>query len=80
MHKAKSTASEAQRTRILKALARRPHTSYELRKLGCYQCPARIIELRRQGYEISTERVSIWDDEGCRHDGVALYTLTGDKA
>ncbi|WP_447918163.1 helix-turn-helix domain-containing protein [Achromobacter aegrifaciens] len=71
----KSTSGAAQRIRILEALALRPHTSYELRKLGCYQANTRVLELRRQGYDISTERVSIWDDEGYRHDGVALYAL-----
>ncbi|MBO9357102.1 hypothetical protein GG851_24185 [Bordetella petrii] len=54
MRKDKSTSGQAQRERILKALASRPHTSYELRKLGCYQCPTRIIELRRMGHNIST--------------------------
>ncbi|OAD17024.1 helix-turn-helix domain-containing protein [Achromobacter insolitus] len=71
----KSTSCAAQQHRILEALTMRPHTSYELRKLGCYQAPARIIELRRRGHKISTKRVTIWDDEGFRHDGVALYTL-----
>ena len=77
MDKSKSTSGEAQRQRILKALAQRPHSSYELRKIGCYQAPTRIIELRRLGYDISTERISIWDDEGYRHSGIALYTLRG---
>lgn len=76
----KSTSGAAQRIRILQALALRPHTSYELRKLGCYQANTRVLELRRQGYHISTERVSIWDDEGYRHDGVALYALHGGGA
>jgi hypothetical protein len=75
MRKEKSTSGEAQRDRILKALALRPHSSYELRKMGCYQAPTRIIELRRMGFDISTQRISIWDDEGYRHDGIALYTL-----
>lgn len=77
MRQSKSTSAEAQRDRIIKALKRRPHNSYELRKLGCYQCPTRIIELRRAGYDISTERVSIWDDEGYKHNGIALYALHG---
>lgn len=77
MRNNKSTSGAAQRDRILKALARRPHNSYELRKMGCYQCPTRIIELRRMGYDISTTRISIWDDEGYQHSGVALYSLEG---
>lgn len=75
MRKEKLTSCEAQRGRILKALELRPHSSYELRKMGCYQAPTRIIELRRKGFNITTERISIWDDEGYRHDGIALYTL-----
>lgn len=71
----KSTSGEAQRKRILKALEMRPHSSYELRKMGCYQAPTRIIELRRMGHNISTERISLWDDEGYQHNGIALYTL-----
>ena len=71
----KSTSGEAQRQRILAALDPNPKTSYDLRRLGCYQCPTRIYELRRMGYDIRTQRVSIWDAEGYRHHGVALYTL-----
>lgn len=75
--RSKSTSGKAQRTRILEALMMRPHNSYELRKMGCYQAPTRISELRRLGFNITTERVSIWDDEGYRHDGIALYALKG---
>lgn len=73
----KSTSGESQRQRIIKALALRPHTSYELRKMGCYQAATRINELRRLGFNIITERVSIWDDEGYPHNGIALYSLEG---
>ena len=71
----RSTSGESQRVRILEALALRPHTSYELRRLGCYQCPTRVLELRRMGYDIQTQRVSVWDTEGYRHHGIALYSL-----
>jgi hypothetical protein len=51
----KSTATEAQRERIVQALRRRPQTSYDLRRMGCYQAPARVKELRdRFGYVIET--------------------------
>lgn len=73
----KSTATEAQRERILSALAHGPKTSYDLRRLGCYQCPTRVLELRRQGYDIRTDLVTIWDQEGYRHHRVALYVLEG---
>lgn len=71
----KSTAAEAQRQRTLEELRIAPRTSYDLRRLGCYQAPARVLELRRMGYDIRTERVTIWDRDGYRHCGVALYHL-----
>lgn len=72
----KSTAADAQRQRALEALRLRPHTSYDLRRLGIYQAPARIKELRdRFGYGISTDPVVIVDRDGYRHARVALYTL-----
>lgn len=72
----KSTATEAQRERIILALRRRPHTSYDLRRLGCYQAPARIKELRdRYGYNITTDRVTLYDRDGYGHPRAALYTL-----
>ncbi len=76
---AKSIHSEAQRQRILTALRQRPQTSYDLRRIGCYQAPARIKELRdRFGYTINTERVTLWDRDGFAHPRTALYTLVDD--
>lgn len=73
---AKSTATEAQRERIIVALRRRPHTSYDLRRLGIYQAPARIKELRdRFGYVIATDLVTLVDRDGYHHARCALYTL-----
>ena len=72
----KSTATDAQRERIIEALRLRPHTSYDLRRLGIYQAPARVKELRdRFGYGITTDPVVIVDRDGYRHARVALYTL-----
>ncbi len=74
----KSTASESQRQRILEALRLSPKTSYELRRLGCYQAPTRIIELRRMGYDILTEFVTLHDRDGYEHRGCARYHLRGE--
>lgn len=71
----RSTATEAQRMRILEALRVGPRTSYDLRRMGCYQCPARVLELRRMGYQIHTERVTLYDRDGYAHRGAARYTL-----
>lgn len=74
--KDKATSGEAQRKRAIDALRIRPQTSYDLRRLGIYQAPARIKELRDQfGYAISTDPVVIVDRDGYRHARVALYTL-----
>lgn len=71
----KSTASEAQRQRILEELRNGPKTSYQLRRLGCYQSAARIIELRRRGFNIETERVTLYDRDGYLHPRCARYHL-----
>lgn len=75
----KSTASEAQRQRILDALRSGPKTSYELRRLGVYQQSTRIFELRRRGYDIATERVTLYDRDGFMHRGCARYHLSEGK-
>jgi len=75
---AKSTASEAQRRRILDALRVGPKTSYDLRRLGCYQSAARVLELRRQGYHIDTHPVTLIDRDGYAHPRAALYSLEGE--
>ncbi|WP_382321346.1 helix-turn-helix domain-containing protein [Hydrogenophaga sp. UC242_50] len=73
---ARSTSGEAQRDRIVQALRSGPKTSYDLRRIGCYQAPARIKELRdRYGYAIRTERVTLYDRDGFEHRGAARYVL-----
>lgn len=74
----KSTATEGQRQRILEALREGPKTSYDLRRMGAYQAPARIIELRRMGYDIETELVTLYDRDGYLHPRCARYHLRGE--
>jgi len=72
----RSAATRAQRDRILAALKRRPQTTEDLRKLGIFQAPARIKELRdRFGYLIDTTRVTVVDRAGYPHPRAALYSL-----
>lgn len=71
----RSTATEAQRQRCLDALHAGPKTTYDLRRLGIYQAPARIIELRRAGYDIRTELVNLYDRDGYLHPRCARYHL-----
>lgn len=75
MRSQKSTTSEAQRQRIIDALRHGPKTSYDLRRLGCYQAPTRIIELRRMGFNIETEFVTLYDRDGYMHPRCARYHL-----
>lgn len=77
-YSSKSTATEAQRVRILDALRISPKTTYDLRRMGCYQAPARIIELRRMGYDIETELVALYDRDGYLHPRCARYHLRGE--
>jgi hypothetical protein len=72
---AKSTSTEAQRQRIVEALRTGPKTSYDLRRLGCYQQSTRIFELRRLGYAIETERITVYDRDGYMHPRCARYHL-----
>ena len=75
----KSTATREQYKRIIVALRMRPQTSYDLRRLGIYQAPARIKELRdRHGYVITTDPVVIVDRDGYHHARVALYSLVSE--
>lgn len=77
----RSSSVEDQRERAINALRERPHTSYELRKLGLYQCGARILELRYQfGYDIRTERVTLYDEDGYLHPNAARYHLISEPA
>lgn len=72
---AKSTATEAQRDRILAALRRRPQTTCDLRQLGAFQCATRIKELRELGHRIITTRVTLVDPDGWTHPRAAIYSL-----
>lgn len=77
----KSTATRDQYKRIIEALRLRPQTSYDLRRLGIYQAPARIKELRDKfDYSITTDLTVIVDRDGYHHARVALYTLVAEPA
>ncbi len=76
---AKSTATDAQRRRILDMLRTGPKTTLDFRRAGIMQSQTRVHELRKRGYDLpTTGRVTIADDEGYMHVGVALYELLGE--
>jgi len=77
---AKSPHTEAQRQRILQALRQRPQSTEDLRRIGIFQAPARVKELRdRFNWDIETVRLTVIDREGFPHPRAALYVLHGQK-
>ncbi len=69
----KSTTSKAQQQRILNVLCSGPKTSYDPRRLGCYQSATRIIELRRMGVDIKMELVDLYERDGYLHARCTQY-------
>ena len=61
---AKSTATEAQRARIVQMLRTGPKNTMELRRAGVMMPAARIKEMNDEyGYSIPTvDRVDLWDE------------------
>lgn len=75
----RSTSVEDQLHRIARELRISPKTTYELRRIGCFQVAARVKELRdRHGYSIRTERVTIYDQDGYLHINAARYHLVSE--
>ncbi len=71
-----STTGEAQRQRVIEMLRAGVKNTQDFRRAGIFQSPTRIFELRALGYDIPTiGRVTIYDDQGYPHHGVALYEL-----
>jgi hypothetical protein len=71
----RSTSKEAQIQRLLACLTMRPHHTHELRMLGISRSAGRILDLKKRGYDITTDRITTVDSDGYTHGGVALYTL-----
>ena len=77
---AKSTATEAQRERIVQMLRTGPKNTMELRRAGVMMPAARIKEMNDEyGYSIPTvDRVDLWDEWGFKHSRIAVYELQGE--
>jgi hypothetical protein len=68
-------AGRTQCQRLLAALARFPITTFEaMRFLDVYHCPARVLQLRKDGHEIITHRKTVITEAGAKHS-VGLYVL-----
>lgn len=74
---AKSTATEAQYTRIVKLLRTGEKSTFDFRKAGVMAPAARIKEMNdRLGYYIPTIALrDLYDPEGYCHPRVAVYEL-----
>jgi hypothetical protein len=69
------TAGRTQCQRLLAALARYPITTFEaMRLLDVYHCPARVLQLRKDGHQIVTHRKTVITEAGAKHS-VGLYVL-----
>lgn len=75
-----STATLAQRVRLLEALRERPHSTDELREIGLFCPAARVMELREMGHKIATYRITADDRDGFRHRGMGVYVLLREPA
>ncbi len=70
------TTAEAQRARLLERLQLGPVDTIKARsELNIMMPAARIKELREAGHAIKTYRLTLTDDHGRTHHGVALYYL-----
>jgi len=49
------------------------------RELGIFNLAARIYSLRKQGWNIVTNRMDETDSVGVLHKGVGVYTIDGGK-
>ncbi len=54
-------------------------TTLDARANGIMHPASRVQELRKQGFNIVTNRLDIIDSAGVLHKGVGVYTLDGGK-
>lgn len=73
----KNTSGNAQRARLLERLKAGPIDTFTaVRELNIVRPGARINELRALGHKILTHRMTLTDDQGRTHSGMALYYLS----
>lgn len=70
------TSLQAQRVRLLTRLQLGPVDTLLLRReLNILAPAARVKELRNEGHEITTQRITLIDDYGRTHIRIAVYSL-----
>jgi len=76
----KGTSTNTQCARLLDALARFPVTTFEaMRYLDIYDCPARVLQLRKAGHNIVTHWQTVVTESGEKHR-VGLYVLESEAS
>ena len=74
------TSTAAQRDRLLAWLNQGPIDTFTARtELNILAPAARISELRDMGHAIKTQRITLTDDQGRTHLGIALYFLSSEE-
>ena len=75
----KGNDAKSQCERLKAALARFAVSSFEaMRYLDVYHCPARVLQLRKQGHKITTHWQTVVTEAGVKHR-VGLYVLDGSQ-
>ncbi|EZH79563.1 hypothetical protein AU05_17240 [Ectopseudomonas composti] len=70
------TSTSAQRARLLARLQQEAVDTFTaIRELNIVRPGARIAELRAAGHPIKTQRITMADDQGREHRGIARYYL-----
>ncbi|MGR6980313.1 helix-turn-helix domain-containing protein [Testudinibacter sp. P27/CKL/0425] len=69
-----STNTHNQRLFILARLREAPHSTLEFRDMGVCSPAARVLELKEQGYKITTHFRDEYDSAGVKHR-IGVYTL-----
>lgn len=70
------TSNNAQINRLVGRMERGPVDTFAImRELNICRPGARICDLRAAGYKIITNRITLTDEWGRTHRGVAVYTL-----
>lgn len=71
------TSSTAQRSRLLERLRLQPvDTITARRELNILMPAARVKELRDRGHDIRRHLITLTDDQGRTHNGIARYFLS----
>lgn len=75
------TSGDAQRLRLLARLQLGPVDTFTARnELNILMPAARVKELRDRGHDIRRQLITLTDDQGRPHHGIALYYLSGSAA